>query len=213
MCFFRSYHAQEILPVQGTRPARIWRFLVTQTTAPTYLGSLFAPRGRQDHVQEWNGAESEHTLFHRSGASLGAKEDTTANLGGHKSPLAIRPIELVYIYVCVWVGVHVEYEKCYSNTCGVFDSPSLHVPSLTSLVLVLFYLYAQQPGSLSVLPSMGATWGYSDLSLIGIELKTRFFSQTGHISHAQETHVACSCHNEQHRYRTFASLQKVLWDL
>lgn len=185
MCFFRSYHAQEILPVQGTRPARIWRFLVTQTTAPTYLGSLFAPRGRQDHVQEWNGAESEHTLFHRSGASLGAKEDTTANLGGHKSPLAIRPIELVYIYVCVWVGVHVEYEKCYSNTCGVFDSPSLPRP-ITHFVGVGVILFIRTTAWFTV---SAAQYG-SHMGLFG--LKFNWHRIKNSILQSDWPHFTCS---------------------
>lgn len=185
MCFFRSYHAQEILPVQGTRPARIWRFLVTQTTAPTYLGSLFAPRGRQDHVQEWNGAESEHTLFHRSGASLGAKEDTTANLGGHKSPLAIRPIELVYIYVCVWVGVHVEYEKCYSNTCGVFDSPSFPRP-ITHFVGVGVILFIRTTAWFTV---SAAQYG-SHMGLFG--LKFNWHRIKNSILQSDWPHFTCS---------------------
>lgn len=185
MCFFRSYHAQEILPVQGTRPARIWRFLVTQTTAPTYLGSLFAPRGRQDHVQEWNGAESEHTLFHRSGASLGAKEDTTANLGGHKSPLAIRPIELVYIYVCVWVGVHAEYEKCYSNTCGVFDSPSLPRP-ITHFVGVGVILFIRTTAWFTV---SAAQYG-SHMGLFG--LKFNWHRIKNSILQSDWPHFTCS---------------------
>ena len=66
-----------------------------------------------------------------------------------------------------------------------------HVQSLTSLVLVVFCAHAQPPSSQFRLSNMVATWDFSNLSFNVIEFPTLFLSHTGHLSHTQQTCVAC----------------------
>lgn len=91
----------------------------------------------------------------------------------------------MYIYVCVWVGVHVEYEKCYSNTCGVFDSPSLPRP-ITHFVGVGVILFIRTTAWFTV---SAAQYG-SHMGLFG--LKFNWHRIKNSILQSDWPHFTCS---------------------